>query len=158
RKNSLGPVDYQLVEEEESGVWFAEIDQGTGLQAHWKVCVPPDRAVVELEVRAFNRTLGAIPYFPALTAILPGEPRAYPEKGVLTYESDKQRGLGVWQLAEPFDWAAGDANGILYSRFPAQLDKSLGPRQLDVWRVSLQPLFGLNDLTSASSGIAIAVS
>jgi hypothetical protein len=67
RPNSLGPVDYQFLEEDESGsasVVFGELPAGSPLSWHWFVTLPAGACELLFEVRVQNRSWDRVPYAP----------------------------------------------------------------------------------------------
>lgn len=71
RLNSLGPVDYQFLEEDESGsasVVFGELMAGSPLSWHWLVTLPAGACELLFEVRVQNRSWGTVPYAPQFLA------------------------------------------------------------------------------------------
>lgn len=113
RLNSLGPVEFQVLEDEdlgESALLLGELSSGTCLSWHLRASLAADRAELLVEVKVFNRERLPVPY-----------------RGGLLIPSRS----GVLISAEP-----GVFEGGLFRH--ASL-KSLSPRQVDNWTCRVTP-------------------
>ncbi len=152
RPNALGSTDILLDEAPDEdfpgGVWIAESAGGTGISFHLHLSLPPDRAELLIEVRAFNRTFDPILYNGAL-AIHLGDGRALRLlEGVAFYSPARDAGLALFPGSVPLDGASFEDGTLLLARFDGL--QPLSPRQLDTWTVRLVPLSALGDLHAAS--------
>jgi hypothetical protein len=160
RPNAMGPVDTSIEEpadEDEPGsVWFAELVLGTRLSFHARYSLAPDSACIELEVRAFNRSLRPQAYSAWVDARVPGQ-TLYSSGGVSAYDDAKQAGLALCGDNDLFDVAAHRRETLTLGRFAPGVSEWLGPRQLDCWALRIVPYTGLEGLTafSADAGLWI---
>ncbi len=161
RRNSMGFVNTQLEhpddEDQSASMWFGETEAGTGVSLTCRYVLSPHRAELILEVRAFNRGFKAVRYDPSVIASVDGDALLEGTVGgVLAYERQRDCGLALWPKAEPMDSASFQTGHLCLNRFAQGLDKQLGPRQLDVWQVGIQPLSGLTEVTGASPEIVFS--
>ncbi len=142
RLNSMGQVsympDFNEDEESPSALWWGEIC-GDGLSLNVRYSMPPDAACIEVEVRAFNRSLEPTPYNGGL-AVMGAWIRT--NEGWL---------LPSGLFIESDDLGYGEPNGLF--RFNRQ--RYLAPRQLDTWRARIFPHPSLADLRRANSSVAV---
>ncbi len=155
RSNSMGSSSFQIEEAGDEGesaaVWIGEVDSGSDIGLTIRYSLSPDRMELECQVRAFNRSFRAFDYDPSVVVAFQG--LAYFEQsnsGVLLFDPEKACGLALWPGDEPMDSASYAGEEACLNRFAARLDKQLGPRQLDVWSVRIQPLAGVPNLAGAS--------
>jgi tetratricopeptide (TPR) repeat protein len=160
RLNALGPVAFASEpardEDGAGSVWVSETVSGTGLSFHAKYSLAPDRAELEIEVRVLNRAFQELSYNGAF-AFQMGDGEAIRRARGATFYS-KDRDAGFWAepvdcLLDGFSFANGEA---VISRFAEP--RSIGPRQLDTFRLKIVPFSGLGGLSSANSEAAGFVS
>jgi len=147
RLTSLGAVQFAAEEPDEDrpgGLWLSEAVTGTGLSWHLYVTLPKDRAELRFEARAFNRTFQGVPYSAGL--LLPARSvnrcmdRAF-------FSADGGQGIAV--IGDRGRWTGAIADGMLrVARFPET--KTLAPRQLDTWGLSVVPFSGLDSISAVS--------
>ncbi|MBC8066174.1 MAG: DUF5107 domain-containing protein [Chlorobia bacterium] len=145
RLNSMGLVssspDFSDDDEGPAGLWWGELC-GNGLSLNVRYSMPPDEACIEIEVRAFNRTLRPNPY----------------NGGFSFGQVDWIRSDSAWLtanglLAVPAETQFAHAEGGSLHRFDRM--RYLAPRQLDSWSVRLYPFKGVADLKNASQSLAV---
>jgi hypothetical protein len=151
RLTSLAAVQYAAEEADEerpAGLWMAEAVTGTGMSWHLHVTLAAHRAEVRVEARVFNRGFEDVDYQAGL--LLPPGSQAQAGDGFLLSGSG---GYGVAIIPDTGAWSAFEDEGVLfYSRF--RTPRSIAPRQLDTWTVSIIPFSGLAEPRSASrSGV-----
>jgi tetratricopeptide (TPR) repeat protein len=155
RLNGMGNVASQIEHaSEEDGaasIWLSETVSGTGLSFHLKLTLPPDAAELEVEVRVLNRWLRPQLYSGALSLYL-GEGVF---DGSVFYAADRNTGIGLFSKGQPFDGVSFAAGRLTFARFAEP--KSMAPRQLDSWTVSLVPFSGLGGCLGASRNAALAL-
>jgi hypothetical protein len=61
RKNAMGPVD-AMIADDEDGPQIVLAELGAGLSWHLLISLPPDRAVIQIEARVFNRSWQGVLY------------------------------------------------------------------------------------------------
>jgi hypothetical protein len=161
RLNSLGPVEHLIVdassEEAPAGVWLADLGTGSGVSVHFGVSLPPDRAEILLEMRAFNRDLGAKQYRAQIAAVPFGDealtrfPRHHGRTGI--YRTQARAGLSFGFNPIEVQGELG-AQALLSRSFPTQI---LMPRQLDTWTASVTPISGIDGVSAVSADASIHV-
>lgn len=120
RLNSMGPVDFQVLDEEDA-VILGELSSGSGLSWHLRVSLAPNRASVQIGVRVANRTLEDVPYRGGL--LVPSGIHVVAEPGVLfgsfrnaQLEALSGRQVDNWMCElVPSDLPRGIANGSAVS-------------------------------------------
>lgn len=151
RLNALGNVASVAEEGEdadaEGAIWLAETSMANGLGFHLRLSLPPDRAELRIEARILNRTFHAIPYDGEIAVYL-GE-GAW--QGNAFYSPSRDAGVAVFG-DRLFDGVRVENGTLRFARFGE--NRELGPRQVDVWNVSLVPLSGLGGVSAASSAAA----
>ncbi len=148
RLNDFGPIDFQ-VEEPPEAIWIAETSGGTGLSFHLRIELPSERAELLLEVRVLNRTRRPVPYNGGLAfhlgwVAVDEEVAWSPHRkaGLLIHSDELEHGQFL--------------NGrVVRSRFAGIA--TLGPRQVDVWKVNLTPFSGLDGLPLVTDDVAAFV-
>lgn len=154
RLTSLASVQYAAEEpgeDEPAGLWLSEAVTGNGLSWHLHATLPPDRAVLRIEARVFNRTWGELPYCAGLLLPSLGENRT---DGSVFFTS--QDGHGVGLIPERGRWDARVAHGsLVISRFGGT--RLLAPRQLDTWAVSLVPFSAMGQVSGVGPDGAVCV-
>jgi hypothetical protein len=187
RLNSLGSVaaDFEETDQEDSPgitggeegqgetvlgetvlgeVVLGEIDPGSGLSFHVVMSLPPDRAELHLECRAFNRSLAPVDYNGGLSVHASGfkafRLREHPSvpgtaDGALVYDSTRDVGLALLADDGSFDEVLHEGEVVSLHRFSGS--ETLAPRQVDNWRIRIQPLFGLASPGAVLSEGAIAL-
>jgi hypothetical protein len=146
RLNSMGPVaDQPDLGEEDGGdaaVWLGEVD-GKGISLNWRVAVSDADPWMEIEVRAFNRTLQPISY----------------NGGIALGAGDWRRYQDVWVWSGASGSLLVDAGDLTFCEGHAlhRFDRLryLAPRQLDSWSVRLMPLSIGSSLLAASTGAVV---
>lgn len=145
RLNSMGLVssspDFNDDDEGPAGLWWGELC-GNGLSLNVRYSMPTDEACIEIEVRAFNRTLRPVPY-----------------NGGLSFgRADWIRSNSGWLTPDGLFVSAVDTQlahaeeGCLH-RFDRM--RYLAPRQLDSWSVRLYPFKGVSGLKNAGPSLAV---
>lgn len=142
RLNSMGSVsympDFTEGEEEPSALWWGEVC-GDGLSLNVRYSMPTDQAYLEIEVRAFNRSLRPTPY-----------------NGGLAVSGDWIKTEAGWLLesglfVESDPLGFGESSGVY--RF--NRTRFLAPRQLDAWKARIYPYAGVENLRAANSQLAV---
>ena len=141
RLNSMGPVanapDYTEESESPSGLWMGEVC-GDGLSLNWRLAAPHDSPFLELEVRAFNRSLEPVPYNGGI-AVGGGSWRKSGDLWAWTSEGGT--------LAVECPYLDYSEDGGLY-RFNRH--RYLAPHQLDAWTAKIYPS-GIGDSLRGAS-------
>ncbi len=154
RRNTLGPVEVQARDTEEGAeIWIAEF--AGPISFHARFALPEGRAALEIEMRAFNRTLDPLPYQGGLRLTLPPGRVVDVSEG-FGYESET--GEIGWTLlgeSDAFETFEMDRGELIARRFAQPT--ALWPRQTDVWRARLVPFSGLEGLTALSEHAAIGL-
>lgn len=141
RLNSMGLVsytpDFTEGEDEPSALWWGEVC-GDGLSLNVRYSMPADSAYLEIEVRAFNRTLASLPY-----------------NGGLAVTGDWIQTDAGWLLAsglfvESENLGFGEKDGLY--RF--NRTRQIAPRQLDSWKARIYSHIGAANLRGANSVVA----
>lgn len=142
RLNSMGSVsympDFTEGEDEPSALWWGEVC-GDGLSLNVRYSMPTDQAYIEIEVRAFNRSLRPTPY-----------------NGGLAISGDWIKTEAGWLLGsglfiESDSIGFGETSGVY--RF--NRTRFLAPRQLDAWKARIYPYAGVENLRAANSQLAV---
>lgn len=136
RPNVAGQVDSMIEGADDQGVaagWVAENAHGD-LGFHLRIGLGPDASVIELECRVINRSLKPTRYNGGL--IVSGRFESFAtEEGALCWHG--RGGLAV-SSADLRTWSSKD--GLAALRFDRR--RSMAPRQVDTWRVSLMAFGG----------------
>jgi len=155
RPNSMGTVasmpDYADDEEGPTAVWWGELD-GEGISLNVRIHLPPDESRFEIEVRAFNRTLAALPYDGRLVLGLSGGSLIQNDHAFIWHEQDRAILL---DSGGQMNHAALSNGRLSLHRFGFL--RNLAPRQLDVWKVRISPYSGLGEFLAGTSQFALGI-
>jgi len=150
RLNSMGGVanapDFTDEDSDPAGIWWGELC-GDGISLNCRYSLPTDHAYLEIEVRAFNRSLEAVAYNGGLSLGL--------------IEGAWRPNGRCWLWSDGTSEVVVDARGSLGTpahegtihRFGGTRD--LAPRQLDAWKVRIYPSSVGSTLRGANSGVAV---
>lgn len=148
RLNSLGTVatmpDYAEEEEAPSGVWWGELC-GNGMSLNVRISLPANRAEVEIEVRAFNRSLEPVAYNGGLLVGVQG--------GFVAEDLWIFQGQGLRIHAPALRYRSYSDSKLVAHRFNRQ--RSLEPHQLDSWTAKLTPFSGMEGIRHVSEDVAV---
>jgi len=155
RLNALGNVSTQIEfatdDNADAVVWIAETFSGTGLSFHLKVSLPPDRAELRFEARVLNRWLRPQDYNGLLSVYL-GDGKS---DGNRVFSSDRNVGIAMYSDGLPFDGTEFRDGCLRYARFSET--RSLAPRQVDAWSLTLVPMSGLGSLVGACREASVSL-
>jgi hypothetical protein len=153
---SMAEVDVQIVETEPGAparAVFFQLVPGLELSWHLWASLPPDRAALELEWRALNRSLSELPYSSGLSSPISGE-LVESSAGRAVYDPERRAGVAVLGRTA-FDRAEESEVGWrLSAAFPQSV---LAPRQTDRTRFSILPLSGLSRVDAFSEAGALGL-
>lgn len=160
RASDLGPVDFQVVEsadqESPAGVWLAEIVAGQGISVHLGISLPGDSALLNLEMRAVNRTFAAVSYDPSINAYgVFGKEFLTPGSAGF-YDEDRRCGL-ILDEGDSFIGRAEFSHSCLRA---SRLRRAgfLAPFQTDAWSLQLSVFSGLTGVIQMSAAAALSLS
>ena len=143
-KNSLGPVDHQLLEDDGfDGVVFSDIEAGAGLSWHLFWTLAEGSARLEFEARVVNRLLESNPYDAGLVV-----PTTFVAHGSCLWDAESSLGVAVG--TDP-GVLIGDGNGFLRGQ------TLLAPLQTDMFSGWIAPLVGFEGPPHVGSNIAFEV-
>lgn len=159
RPNSLGEM-FVLPspagdEDQPAGVWFFELT-GTGLGLHFGAFLAPDRAELTIEVRTHNRTFRPVRANGGIRVSFGGS-FVKTDAGFLAFDPERDAGLVLTPGEVPLDAASFDGHCLRVQRGPDAAKRTLSPRQMETWSLSLTPVSGLKGITAASPEAACHV-
>jgi hypothetical protein len=156
RRGSMAEVDVQIVENEEDTAKLVIFELVSGLELSWHLWVnlPSDRAEIQFELRALNRSLREIPYQSGISVPFGVGAVSTSEGALLAYA--EEAGITVHFAPGSVDAGFGDAEASWLIRKPPK--GLLAPRQTDHWRFSVTPVSGLASPQAVSKSGAMEVS
>lgn len=152
RPNSMGRVAIAAEPAEEEGdsavVWMAETAMANGLGMHIRLALPPDAARLDIRFRVQNRTFASVPYHGGLLLHSAGhwDQLMYRSpQGIFVFASDTWTPLEGCPVADRIAKVQRSGSG-----------QTLGPRQTDMWEVSLTPFGVSGDQVNGDDTTAVA--
>lgn len=151
--SAMDRVDHLVHEPEDDGpaaVLLHGLVLGTGLS--WQVCLtlPPDEAVVLVELRAHNRTLLPEPYSCGCSASIAGD-SLLSDSGPAVYSGELDAGLAL--CGEFESWLCEEGRAVAH----CVLSGVLAPREAVEHRYRIVPVSGLGGLSAAGAEVCAHV-
>lgn len=143
-RNSLGPVDHQLIEADDyDGVVFSDTEPGAGISWHVFWTLSSMEARLQFEVRAVNRFLESNPYDCGFVA-----PSSFVAHGSVLWNRETSVALAVG--SDP-GVLMGDGNGVLRGQ------TLMAPIQTDTFSGWIAPIVGFDGPPHLGQSVAFEV-